>query len=67
MKLPRSTKSTPASRLLLVTRLEFEDWTYAEAAAGFGVSVRTVAKWVHHDKHAYFRSDTSSGIYCLPQ
>ena len=46
MKLHRNAKSTPASRLLLVTRVEFEEWTYAEAAEGFGVSVRTVAKWV---------------------
>ena len=30
---------------MLVTRVEFEDWTYAEAAEAFGVSVRTVAKW----------------------
>ena len=46
MKLHRNAKSTPASRLVMVTRIEFEDWTYAEAAEGFGVSVRTVAKWV---------------------
>jgi transposase InsO family protein len=46
MKLHRNAKSTPASRLLLVTRVEFEDWSYADAAEGFGVSVRTVAKWV---------------------
>lgn len=46
MKLHRNAKSTPASRLLLVTRVVFEDWTQAEAAEAFGVSVRTVAKWV---------------------
>ena len=46
MKLHRNAKSTPASRLLLVTRVVFEDWTQAEAADAFGVSVRTVAKWV---------------------
>lgn len=46
MKLHRNAKSTPASRRLLVTRVVFEDWTQAEAAEAFGVSVRTVAKWV---------------------
>ncbi len=46
MKLHRNAKSTPASRLLLVRRVLFEGWTYAAAAEGFAVSVRTVAKWV---------------------
>jgi transposase len=46
MKLHRNAKSTPTSRLLLVRRVLFEDWSYAEAAQGFAVSVRTVAKWV---------------------
>ena len=46
MKLHRNAKSTPSSRFLLVRRVLFEGWTYAEAAEGFAVSVRTVAKWV---------------------
>lgn len=46
MKLHRNAKSTPSSRLLLVRRVLFEGWTYAAAAEGFAVSVRTVAKWV---------------------
>jgi transposase InsO family protein len=46
MKLHRNAKSTPSSRFLLVRRVLFEQWTYAETAEGFGVSVRTVAKWV---------------------
>jgi transposase InsO family protein len=46
MKLHRNAKSTPSSRLLLVHRVLFEGWTYAAAAEGFAVSVRTVAKWV---------------------
>jgi DNA-directed RNA polymerase specialized sigma24 family protein len=44
MKLHRNAKSTPTFRLLLVRRVLFEDWTYAEAAEGAGVSIRTVAK-----------------------
>lgn len=46
MKLHRNAKSTPASRFLLVRRVLLEGWSYAEAAEGFAVSVRTVAKWV---------------------
>ncbi len=46
MKLHRNARSTPSSRLSLVRRVLFEGWTYAAAAKGFGVSVRTVAKWV---------------------
>lgn len=46
MKLHRNAKSTPSSRLLMVRRVLFEGWSYAAAAEGFAVSVRTVAKWV---------------------
>lgn len=46
MKLHRKAKTTPASRFLLVSRVEHEHWTYAEAAEAFGVSERTVGKWV---------------------
>jgi transposase InsO family protein/transposase-like protein len=46
MKLHRNAKSTPSSRQQLVRRVLFEGWSYAEAAEGFAVSVRTVGKWV---------------------
>jgi transposase InsO family protein len=52
MKLHRNAKSTPTSRFLLVRRVLFEDWTYAEAAEGAGVSIRTVAKWVRRFREA---------------
>lgn len=41
MKLHRNVKKTPSSRLLLVRRLLYEGWSYAEAAQGLAVSVRT--------------------------
>ena len=50
MKLHRNAKSTPSSRLALVRRVLFEGHSYAEAAAGFGVSTRAVAKWVRRFK-----------------
>jgi leucine-zipper of insertion element IS481 len=50
MKLHRNAKSTPASRLLLVRRVFFEGWSYAAAAEGFAVCIRTVAKWVRRLK-----------------
>jgi len=52
MKLYRNAKSTPTSRLLLVRRVLFEGWTYADAAEGAGVSIRTVAKWVRRFREA---------------
>jgi transposase InsO family protein len=45
MKLHRNAKSTPASRWVMVQRT-LAGLTYAEVAAGFAVSERTVAKWV---------------------
>ena len=50
MKLHRNAKSTPSSRLLMVRRVLFEGWSYAAAAEGFAVSIRTVAKWVRRFK-----------------
>ena len=50
MKLHRNAKSTPSSRLALVRRVLFEGHSYAEAAEGFAVSTRTVAKWVRRFK-----------------
>ena len=50
MKLHRNAKSTPSSRLRMVRRVLFEGWSYAQAAEGFAVSVRTVAKWVRRFK-----------------
>jgi transposase InsO family protein len=46
MKLHRNAKTTPTSRLTMVHRVLHEGWSYADAAEGFAVSVRTVAKWV---------------------
>jgi transposase len=50
MKLHRNAKSTRSSRLLLVRRVLFEGWSYAAAAEGLAVSVRTVGKWVRRFK-----------------
>ena len=50
MKLHRNAKSTLSSRLALVRRVLFEGHSYAEAAEGFAVSTRTVAKWVRRFK-----------------
>lgn len=52
MKLHRNAKSTPTSRFLLVRRVLYEGWTYAEAADGAQVSIRTVAKWVRRFREA---------------
>ena len=46
MKLHRNAKTTPTSRLELVRRTVDDGWRYQAVAEGYGVSVRTVAKWV---------------------
>ena len=46
MKLHRNAKTTPTSRLELVRRAVYDGWRYQAVAEGYGVSVRTVAKWV---------------------
>ena len=46
MRIHRNAETTPAARMTLVHRVLREDWTYAETAAAFAVSERTVAKWV---------------------
>ena len=46
MKLRRNAKTTPTSRLELVRRTVDDGWRYQAVAEGYGVSVRTVAKWV---------------------
>ena len=45
MKRHRKAKTTPVSRFLLVSRVEDEQWSYAEPAEAFGVSERTVGNW----------------------
>ena len=46
MKLHRNVKTTPTSRLELVRRAMYDGWRYQAVAEGYGVSARTVAKWV---------------------
>jgi len=46
MQLHANAKTTPKMRDLIVRRVVSQNWTYREAAAAAGVSVRTVAKWV---------------------
>ena len=46
MKLHGNARTCPHSRLLMVRRVELEDWTLAAAASAAGVSVRTVSKWL---------------------
>jgi transposase InsO family protein len=57
MKLHRNARTTPVSRAQLVQRVMKAGWTYQQAAAGSGVSRRTVAKWV-----ARFRAHGAAGL-----
>ncbi|MCK5944167.1 MAG: IS481 family transposase [Planctomycetes bacterium] len=46
MKLHANARTTPHSRLVMVRRLEKEGWTAEEVAESFGVSARTVYRWL---------------------
>ena len=53
MRIHRNAETTAAARMTLVHRVLREDWTYAETAAAFAVSERTVAKWVRRFRAAW--------------
>jgi len=46
VRIHRNARLTPASRRLLVERVETEAWTVADAAEAAGVSERTAYKWL---------------------
>jgi transposase len=50
-------KTNPRSRELLVQRVQAEGWSRREAAQAFGLSVRTVAKWLRR-----FREEGLQGL-----
>jgi len=56
MQLHANAKTTPRARNLLVERVLTPKWTYREAAAAAGMSIRTAAKWV-----ARFRRQGAGG------
>ncbi len=47
MRVHRNAKTTPKMRQLLLDRVTRQGWTQAATAAAAGISVRTVAKWIH--------------------
>ncbi len=49
MKVHRNAKTTPLARRLMVERCQ-AGWQYGRVAEAAGVSVRTVAKWVHRHR-----------------
>ena len=57
MTLHRNAKTTPTSRLELLRRVLFDEWAPGTVAEGYGVSVRTVAKWVRR-----FREEGTAGL-----
>ena len=61
MRLHRNARLSPAGRELLVTRIEDEGWTVADAAEAAGVSERTAYKWL-----ARFRSEGLGGLFDRP-
>lgn len=68
MKLHRNARTTPLSRRQIVERVLTHQWTYRQAAAGSGVSGRTVAKWVRRFRAAGLvgLEDASSRPHRMP-
>jgi transposase len=68
MKLHGNARTCPHSRLLMVRRVEEEDWTLAQAAEAAGVSVRTVSKWLrcYRDEGEEGLLDRSSAPRSIP-
>ena len=60
MRLHRNAKTTPKMRHLLIDRVTRHGWTQAAVAAAAGISVRTVAKWVHRTRHGDARLEDAS-------
>jgi len=58
MRLHPNAKTTPASRSLLVRRVLREQWSVGETARAFGVSPRTVYKWLRR-----YQSEGRGGLH----
>jgi transposase InsO family protein len=50
MQLHRNARTTPVTRQLMAQRVIRDQWTCTETAEAFGVSTRTVSKWVHRHR-----------------
>jgi transposase InsO family protein len=57
MNIHKNARTTPQSRAMLIQRVLIEHWPVAEVAMSFGVSQRTVYKWL-----ARFRSEGEAGL-----
>jgi transposase InsO family protein len=57
MEVHANAKLTPQGRLTMVRRLEEENWTLAQAADAFGISVKTATKW-----RARYRAEGQAGL-----
>ena len=57
MNIHKNARTTPQSRALIVQRVEIEHWPVSAVAIAFGISERTVYKWL-----ARHRTDGSAGL-----
>lgn len=57
MNIHKNARTTPQSRAMLIHRVRIEGWPVAEVAMSFGVSERTVYKWL-----ARHREEGSAGL-----
>jgi transposase InsO family protein len=57
MNIHKNARTTPQSRAMLIHRVRMEGWPVAEVAMSFGVSERTVYKWL-----ARYRDEGPAGL-----
>lgn len=62
MNIHKNARTTPQSRAMLIHRVRVENWPVAEVAMSFGVSKRTVYKWLarHREEGVAGLQDRSS-------
>ncbi len=61
MNIHKNARTTPQSRAMLIHRVLIEHWPVAEVAMSFGVSKRTVYKWL-----ARYRAEGAEGLQDRP-
>ena len=68
MNMHKNARTTPQSRAMLIHRVLIEHWPVAEVAMSFGVSKRTVYKWLarYRDEGTAGLQDRSSAARCHP-
>ena len=66
MQIHGNARLLPRQRALMCERVRFEGWTVTEAAEAFGVSTRTVFRWLCRFDAGEAMTDRSSAPHKVP-